>query len=99
MHISMITFGTLVDGQRVVGRCVTVLAGIGRMVVLHLEDGGTREVRPDGWLDCARPGRRDLAAGPVRAAKPAELKSSVRESQGRKRGDESGFGLATRRTT
>lgn len=97
MRASTIGFGTFIDGKRVVGVGYLVEAGK-RKRVFTLAGGGRRVAALDGWVESARPGRRDLSAGPVRASTMTEMKASIRDSQGRRKGDEGGMSLASRRS-
>lgn len=88
MYAKQIRFGAVIDGSRInhVGRAVLA----GRSIrVFTLADGRKAYAQQDGTVRVDSVGRRDLSAGPVRAARPAELKAAIRDSQGSRRGDES----------
>jgi hypothetical protein len=96
VYAHLITFGTVIDGSRVNHVGKAVLAG--RSIrVFTLADGRKAYAQQDGTVRVDQAARRELNAGPVRAAKPAELKAAIRESQGRRRGDEQGVSLSSSR--
>lgn len=97
MRENTIRFGTFIGSARV-ARIGSLIEGGKRKKVFTLTDGTRIVAMPGTWVESAQPGRRDLSAGPVRESHRVELIDSVRNSQGRRRGDEGGRSLSSRRT-